>query len=359
MGSLRRQGYYTHLQQSAGPEFGFDEVAPPGTGSQNEGDKWVDHLTDEAIRFIRSHTDEPWFYYLSHHTLHGKVSAPPERVEKYRSAGAPEIGLGNAMYLAAIEHLDSSVGRLVAALDETDQRDNTIVVFLADNGGVDTRYFHTKPDGTPADGTAPLVMRDQQLDSAPFREGKGSMYEGGIRVPCIVRWPAVIPPGQVSRTPVHVVDWLPTLLDAAGIESEESEDGISLLKLFRGDSIPERSLYWYMPLYDLRWASTPCGILRRGDWKLIEFYGDWFDDEKRYRVGHRVELYNVTNDPGEEQELSTQHVELVTSMRKELRHWLGELGQHPPERNAHFDPARALFETREKPPYLQERAFGR
>ena len=94
--------------------------------------------------------------------------------------------LGNATYLAAIEHLDTSIGRLLTALEETKQRDNTLVVFLTDNGGVDTQYHHAQPDGQPADVSEPLAVKEQQLENAPLREGKGSMYEGGIRVPCIV-----------------------------------------------------------------------------------------------------------------------------------------------------------------------------
>ncbi|MEO1524318.1 MAG: sulfatase [Planctomycetota bacterium] len=354
----REQGYYTHLFEGAASEFGFHEVAPAGEGSQNEGDKWVDHLTDHAIDFIKAHSDTPWFYYLSHHTLHGVVSAPPDLVKEYLDDGAPENGFGNATYLAAIEHLDASVGRLLAALDETGQRDNTIVVFLADNGGVDTRYHHTRLDGKPADDSAPLAMRDQQLESAPLREGKGSMYEGGIRVPCMVCWPDQIRPGQVSRTPIHVVDWLPTLLEAANHQSDQPEDGVSLLSLFRGETLPERSLYWYLPLYDLRWAATPCSIMRRGDWKLIEFYGDWFDEDKRYHTGHRVELYNLANDIGERNDLSSKHPERVESMQRQLSQWLSEMDIEPPRANPHFDPSRALLETRDKPAFLQGRTFG-
>ena len=351
----KRQGFYTHLHREAASEFGFDEVALPGPGSQNEGDKWVDHLTDDAIRFIKTHSKQPWFFYLSHHTLHGVVSAPEELIQTYRDAGAPESGLGNATYRAAIKHLDHSVGRLMKALDETGQRENTIVVFLADNGGVQTRYHHAQLNGDPADTAKPLVARDHQYDNAPLREGKGSMYEGGIRVPCIVRWPRQVRPGQISKTPIHVVDWLPTLLDVAGIK-QTPEDGVSLLPLLRGGSLQERALYWYMPLYDLRWAATPCAVIRRGDWKLIEFFGDWFDDDKQYHVGHRFELYNLAEDIGEQRDLSELEADRCESLRLELHRWLDDMGVESPGSNAHHDPQRAMLETREKPEHIRANA---
>lgn len=354
----RRQGYYTHLEQTAGPEFGFDHVGPPGMGSQNEGDKWVDHLTADAINFINTNHKRPWFYYLSHHTLHGVVSAPDALVQKYRDRGAPESGHRNATYLAAVEHLDKSIGRLTKVLEETGQRENTMIVFLADNGGVDTRYENKQSDGSPLAPEKLLVVRDQQLENFPLREGKGSMYEGGIRVPCIVSWPKAIPRGTVSQQPIHVVDWYPTLLDAAGRKPTEPEDGLSLLPAFRGQSLPERSLFWYMPLYDLLWAATPCAVVRKGDWKLIEFFGDWYDENKQYHRGVRLELYNLRNDLGETRDLSEQFPERVATMRQELHNWIASCGATVPGANPHYDLARSTLTTREKPEHLRDAEYN-
>ena len=209
-------GDYTGLKPEAGWHYGFDFVAPRGPGTQNTGDKWVDHLTDQAIGFIERQRDRPWFFYLAHHTLHNTLTAPPDLVAKYRARGAPEKGLGNATYLASIEHLDNSVGRLLARLDALGLRDDTLVVFLTDNGGLDTMWALPAMSNDPDDGSAPLKAREQQFDNAPLRSGKGTAYEGGIRVPCLVRWPGVARAGLVSTEPVHVVDWLPTLLAAAG-----------------------------------------------------------------------------------------------------------------------------------------------
>lgn len=335
-----------YVQLKAGAAFGFDFVAPRGPGSQNEGDKWVDHLTDQTIQFIRGHREEPWFFYLAHHTLHGVVSAPADLIQKHRDAGAPETGMFNATYLAAIEHMDHSIGRLMDALDETKQRDNTLVVFLSDNGGVDTIYNLPEAAG----GSQPLTLKTQEFDNSPLRAGKGSAYEGGIRVPCIVRWPAQVKAGQVIETPVHVTDWMPTLLAAAEAPAPATHalDGLNLLPLLTGGSIPARPLFFYMPLYDLRWAATPCAVIREGDWKLIESFGDWFDDELRYHAGHKLELYNLRTDLGETRNQADTEAERAKTMQSKLQAWMKSIPAPIPDENPHFDAKRMLEETKVK-----------
>ncbi|MBL9213818.1 MAG: sulfatase-like hydrolase/transferase, partial [Opitutaceae bacterium] len=167
-------GDYTALKPAAAAAYGFDFVAPRGPGTQNEGDKWVDHLTDQAMGFITTYRARPWFFYLAHHTVHGRISAPPDLVAKHRARGAPESGFHNATYLACIEHLDNSVGRLLRHLDTEGQRENTIVVFLTDNGGVDTSWALPAMSNDPVDGSAPLRVREQHFDNAPLRSGKGT-----------------------------------------------------------------------------------------------------------------------------------------------------------------------------------------
>ncbi len=341
-------GHYVFLKQQAASDFGFDFVAPPGQGSQNEGDKWVNHLTDSACSFIEDNKDRPWFFYLSHHTLHGKVAAPEALVQKYLDAGAPPEGMHNATYLAAIEHLDDSVGRLLQKLDDLKLRENTLVVFLSDNGGVDTSYALPEWSDQPLDGSEPLKPRLQEFDNAPLREGKGSAYEGGIRVPCIVRLPSVVTPGSINQTPIHVVDWLPTLLTLAGGVVEPETDGVNLTPLFRGESIPERPLYWYLPLYDLRWASTPSAVIRQGKWKLIEYFGDRFDANQQYRIGQHSELFNLEDDLGETKDVAALHADRVNAMRGQLLGWIRSIPAEMPTQNVHHDEAKAFQETKEK-----------
>lgn len=361
--ALRQAGYRTgmagkwHLNSNAdgdyarlhaGDAHGFDFVAPRGPGSQNEGDKWVDHLTGQAIHFIRETKDQPWFFYLAHHTLHGVVSAPDALVEKHLAAGAPPTGMHNATYLAAIEHMDASIGRLMAALDELKQRENTLVLFLSDNGGLDTNYQPPGANGDPADGSVPLRIKQQEFDSAPLRSGKGSAYEGGIRVPCLVRWPAQVKAGQVITTPVHVTDWAPTFLAAVGDGNAPSMDGVNLLPLLRGGPPPERPLFWYLPLYDLRWCATPCAVIREGDWKLIEHFGDWFDNEPRYHAGAKIELFNLREDLGETRDLASVEKGRAEKMQSRLREWMRSIPVPIPAANPRFDPGRMLEETKVK-----------
>ncbi len=205
-------GYYTYLFPDKAHFYGFDYVNPKQdpTEYQSYGDKGVDFLTDEAIAFMEKNKNHPFFIYLSHHTVHNPILAPRNLVQKYLDKGYPETGLNFAEYLASIEHLDHSIGRLLQKIEELDIEKNTLVFFVSDNGGV-----------------------DRSFDNAPLRYGKGSAYEGGTRVPFIVKWPGKIKTQQECNIPVHIVDVYPTLLEVAGAEKPENHvlDGVSLLPL--------------------------------------------------------------------------------------------------------------------------------
>ena len=348
--TTNEDGNYVGLRPAAAKHYGFDFSSPPGPGSQNEGDKHVDYLTDEAIRFIRTHRDQPWFFLLSHHTVHGKVAAPAPLVAKYRAAGAPETGLHHATYLAALEHLDASVGRLLAALDALGQAGRTLVVFLSDNGGV--HRLHDMQPFTAGPGTATrLTVASEEFSSAPLRAGKGAAYEGGIRVPGLARWPDVIRPGRVEATPIHVMDWAATFLALAGATApaEHPLDGLNLAPLLRGERLPERALHWYFPFYELRWGVTPCAVIRDGDWKLIDSFGDAFDATGNYRPGPRVELFNLRQDPGEVEDVATREPARARALQEQLRAWIRSMGAEIPGSNPAYDPTRPLRETRVKP----------
>lgn len=347
-------GDYTRLKPEAADAYGFDFVAPPGPGNVGEGDKWVDHLTDQAVGFIERNRERPWFFYLAHHTIHNKVSAPAELVAKYRTAGAPESGLHSAVYLAAIEHLDTSIGRLLGKLDEFGLRERTLVVFLSDNGGIQSVYDMKDFTKGAGGGLQKLRVEREEYANAPFRAGKGSPYEGGLRVAGLVRWPQIVKPGSECKTPVHIVDWLPTLFDAAGAKApaEYVVDGASLVPLLRGQPLPSpRPLFWHLPLYDLRWGATPCAVIRDGDWKLIDYFGDSFDADGSYKPGPRLELFHLGEDVGENVDRSTQEPERAEAMQKQLRTWLASIPAVIPAANPHFDPKRSFEETKEKQPW--------
>lgn len=347
-------GHYVHLKQKAASHYGFDfSPDPPSPRYHQEGDKGVNWLTDQTIEFIKRNQDRRWFAYLSHHTIHGPVVAPQEIVKKYLDRGAPESGFYNATYLAAIEHLDQSIGRLLTALDEMKLSKQTLIVFLSDNGGVFTNYELPQNATGSAAGLQTLPVKDRQFPNRPLRAGKGSQYEGGIRVPCLVRWPEVIDAGQVVESPIHVTDWYPTLCGVANAKLPEDHvlDGVNLLPLMQGQKMEQRDLYWYLPLYDLRWAATPCAIIRRGDWKLIEYFGDSFDKNGTHQLGHRLELFHLGEDPGEQHNLVEDQQARALQMQQSLHRWIVSMGAVLPQANTHYDTQRTLFETREKQPW--------
>jgi arylsulfatase A len=339
-------GDYTALKAEAAHYYGFHSVAAPGPPREiATGDKGVNRLTAEAVRFVEANRTRPFFLYLAHHTIHGPVLAPPELVAKYRAKGFPDTGLHNATYLAALEHMDRAIGTLLAKLDELKLTDSTAVFFLTDNGGVQHRFNRKAAESNPRK----LVKDLSEFSNEPLRAGKGSSYEGGIRVPLLVRWPGVAPPGAVCRTPVHAVDLMPTLFEIAGakIPPGYATDGVSLLPLLRGDGrIPDRALYFFMPFYDILWAHTPSAAIREGDWKLIEFFGDYIHPETGdYSEGNRLELYNLRDDIGERNNLAAKDPARTARMRDKLHRWIRSCGSAIPGPNPNFDPAKMLTQV--------------
>ena len=340
-------GDYTALFPQGAPHYGFDRGWPRPSQELIAYDRAVDALTGSAIGFIEENRNRPWFCYLSHHAIHRALAAPPALVEKYRRQGFPETGLNNATLLASMEHMDAGIGRVLARLDEWKLRENTAVIFLTDNGGIHRSYLPV-PVRQPGGGWR-LKPGAFEFDSTPLREGKGFCYEGGIRVPMIVRWPERIKPGRVEETPAHVVDLLPTLFSMAGARAPEGYvlDGVNLQPLLEGRArAPQRSLYWYMPLYDIRWCGTPCAAVRHGDYKLIEYFGDSFDNapEPNYRLGRRLELYDLKRDPGEARDLAGQMPERVQAMERDLHAWIHSCGAAVPELNPRYDPHPAALQ---------------
>ncbi len=341
-------GSYAGLSADASRYYGFDAVVdPPLAGKDFQtGDKAVDRLTDETISFMRTHRERPFFAYLAHHTTHGPLSAPPDLVKKHLDRGFPPSGLNNATALACIEHMDRSIGRMTKALDEMKLRERTAVVFLTDNGGVYRSWNHQPVDGS-------MTERERVLSSAPFREGKGSAYEGGIRVPMIVNWPGTVRGGQECSTPVHGVDLMPTFfaLGGAAAPAGYTSDGVDIRNLWERRDIAPRRLYGYMPFYDLRWAAVPSALVRDGDWKLIESFGDHFElgANARYVAAPRLELYNLRTDAGEQRNLAGTEGIRAESMRAGLHRWIESCGAEIPALNTDHDPERQFGETRTRP----------
>lgn len=319
--ALRAAGYATchvgkwHLNEgkTATPDQqGFDVCVPK---APNDTDKQAAGLTDAALRFIEGHRDKPFFLYLCHHSVHIPLEARKELVGKYAAKAKPGDAQTNPIYAGMVECVDTSVGRVLKKLEELGIADHTVVVFTSDNGGLSVK----EGPNTPATSNAPL------------RAGKGHVYEGGIRVPLVVKWPSVTRPGSTCSVPVSSQDFYPTFLEIAGAKGDPNHvvDGESLVPLLRGTGGLKRdALYWHYPHYSNQ-GGKPAGAVRQSDWKLIELYENG-----------AVELYNLKEDIGEKTDLSKQQPERAAELRKKLDDWRKAVSAQMPERNPAYDPSR-------------------
>ncbi len=318
-----RTGIFGKWHLGKGPAFdpttrGFDVYGegPARTSpSETEGGKGEYHLTRGAIDFIRETRDQPFFVYLAHHAPHIPYDAKQRLIAANRDAFEP-------VYAAVIESLDATVGLVLDALQEQGLSDNTIVIFSSDNGGLHV------PEGP----------HERITHGGTFRAGKGFLYEGGLRVPLIVRWPGTIPPGTMVETPVMLTDWRPTARELVGMPALEELDGRSLMPLLKGDpsekSMSQRSLCWHEPHYTNQ-GGRPGAAIRQGDWKLIEFFGE--------QGG--LELYNLADDPGETRDRSVSEPRRVQALKAALEAWQARVHAVRTGANPAFDPAlyKALY----------------
>jgi uncharacterized sulfatase len=311
-----KQGYQTSLV-TGGRHFApnFRVVSDRAKQSIPKGKYLADFLTDQTLEFIEQHRAEPFFVQLSHYAVHIPLEAKQPTIDKYEAKPKPAEGVNNPVYAAMVEHVDDSVGRVVAKLAELGLTENTLLVFTSDNGGLRQRYT--------ADG--PIVSTN-----APLRDEKGSLYEGGIRVPLIVEWPGVAKPGGVCDEPTISLDFYATFLEAAAAAKPADQvlDGASLVPLLRDPqaSLAREAIYFHYPHYH---HSRPAGAIRQGDFKLIEF----FDGE--------LELYNLAADIGEEHNLASEQHAKAEAMQRDLAAWRSEVGARMPRENPKYDQDRA------------------
>lgn len=303
-----------------------------------EGTYLTDYLTNESIHLLEKRdTERPFFLNLWYYSVHTPIEAKEEKINKYRRK-AQEMGIdgiepfevgpsipcehkrpekilrrtiqSDPVYAAMIESLDENIGLLLDYLDKHDLRENTLVIFTSDNGGLSTA------EGSPT-------------CNAPLAEGKGWMYEGGTREPLLVRWPGWIVAGSRTDEPITSTDFYPTILEAASLafKQEQHCDGESFFPLLKGrEWSRSRSLFWHYPHYGNQ-GGTPGASIRRGDWKLIEF----FEDE-------HIELYNLREDIGENLDRSETELEIKEHMHQELYAWQRQIGALFPAPNHEFIP---------------------
>lgn len=346
--ALSQQGYHTgivgkwHLDTdyqnpTAGPsDHGFDEVIGSETKYIADGDYFFpydkngtyttgapnEYLTDrqnaDACDFIRRNKEKPFFLYLSYYSVHTRLDAPKETIAKYKKKFDEKYGKGSAdqifkapryqakhvdnPYLAAmLEHIDDGVGMIMQTLKEQGLEQNTIVVFMSDNGG------------------APNVANNGNL-----RASKGWLYEGGIKVPLLIHWPSQVQPGVVNDL-VSTIDFYPTFVAAAGGDIRQyAVDGENLLPLLtKGTALNRNEMYWHYPAETLKWTEKMSTVVRQGKYKLIKFY-----------IDDRYELYDLSKDPSEKKNLAAKNKVKVREMSALMEKWKKEVGAEMPDAEA-------------------------
>ncbi|MBX7209765.1 MAG: sulfatase [Verrucomicrobiaceae bacterium] len=316
--------------EKGGPYGGKKYFSPYGNPRLTDGppgEHLPDRLATETAKFIEANKTRPFFAYLAFYDVHTPLMARKDLEQKYEEKrkklglepkwgreGTRDVRLvqEHAVYAGMVEAMDQAVGKVLRKIDELGLRQNTIVIFTSDNGGLSTS------EGSPT-------------SNQPLRAGKGWLYEGGIREPLLVRWPGTPGRGADIHEPVISPDFFPTILDAAHVPMPPGHphEGISLAPLIAGVAHPNpRTLYWHYPHYGNQ-GGAPGTAVRRGDWKLIH----WFEDD-------RYELFNIAKDQGEEHDLAWQNPAKVVELRNEMARLHASTRSVDPAKNPAYDPAK-------------------
>ena len=301
--------------QARGYEITEDDIPKEQRVPNKNDPKDMRTITNAGMWFMEQHQDEPWFLTLSHHALHIPLEAYAPTIEKYRDKPNNTGHYHNPDYAAMLADLDREIGRLLAKLDQLGLRDNTVVVFTSDNGGLHKHY---------------LKLGDQAMSNKPLRGQKGSLHEGGIRVPMIVRWPGETPTGVDCDEPTTTADLLPTFCNLAETElPDQPIDGLDMTSLFRNPSasLDREAIYFHYPHYH---HTDPVGAIRFGDWKLIEHFEDG-----------TVELYNLAKDLEESDNRADDRPQLARRLRQRLIGWREGIDARMPKPNPDYDPENA------------------
>lgn len=281
-----------------------------------EGEYLTDRLTDEAIKFVKENKDQRFFLYLPFYTVHSPLMGKPELVEKYKNKKGSK-GQNNPVYAAMIQSMDENVGRLLGVLESLGLTDDTLIVFTSDNGGVRATSHQD-----------------------PLRAGKGSYYEGGIRVPLLIKWKGQIKPG-IENTPVTQLDFFPTFEALVSSEIALGLDGENILPLLFDKRLADRDLFWHFPIYleaydpkedgssDPLFRTRPGSVIRSGDWKLHQYFEDG-----------GIELYSLKDDPSESTNLALRNPEKAAELLGKLEAWRLQHGAPiPTVKNPDYDAA--------------------
>lgn len=317
---------YHKAHRYAGGGFYSPKFVPEYEVEENE--RLSDVLTEMGVDFIKDNQNEPFFLFISHYDVHVQLDADRDLINKYLGKKKDPAYASNAVYAAMIEHMDKSVGGIMDALDEMGLTENTVFIFFSDNGGVDKRFDNVPllagnsidayPEGHP--------LRYLATTNTPLRAGKGTLYEGGIRVPLIVRWPGTIKPSSSSDAPVSCVDFYPTFLELAQSNMPDMQkfDGFSMLPALTENKYdPEREIFTHYPVYH---HEQPMSAVRKGDWKLVENL-----------VSGEFVLYNLKYDVNEMTDLKYIYPAKLEAMKQVLKKWQDDTEAPRPVPNPEFD----------------------
>ena len=321
------QGFDVNIAGSDVNEGTYRDVAPytnsagkalPGLEQAPAGEFLTDRLATEAQQFIKKHQSKPFFLYLPLNSVHMPTSVKPETIGKYGNMPAEPNGTqSNPLFAAMIENMDETVGRVVNRLNELNLSQNTMIIVTSDNGGV-------------CNGNGQIIPSTL---NAPLRDGMGHLYEGGLRVPLIVKWPTVVAAGSTCDEIVSSLDWFPTVVEGCSLVSADKKplpalDGISLLKVLSGQGALDRdAIYWHFPHYNINAGSIPGAAVRSGDWKLIEFYGSG-----------RRELFNIKAGMGESINLIEEQRDVANQLADKLDQWRKSVDARLPTPNPSYSP---------------------
>jgi len=321
----KNQGYDESVVYNGGGFFNYNGKMDPPT-NYPEGTVLSEALTNLSLDFIDNNKDEPFFLFLAHYDVHVQLEAQDSLIEKYINKPKTEGYPSNAIYAAMVENVDTSVGKIMDKLEALNLSDNTVLVFYSDNGGLVKRFDEI-----------PLIAKNnlhyyendslQYIASSnkPLKSEKGTVYEGGIREPLIIKWPGKIKPMSTSNALVSGIDIFPTFMEMAQAKpGTQIIDGKSIVpELTEKVNDAQRALFWHYPVYH---HDVPAGAVRKGDWKLIHF----FDDD-------HLELYNLKNDIGETTNLAENESEKAEELFTLLKTWRSDINAALPLKNSNFD----------------------
>jgi len=304
-----------------GPGKYFTPYGNPRLEDGPEGEHLPDRLATETVKFINDNKDKPFLAYLSFYSVHVPLNTRKDLEQKYiekkktikidqpifGNEGKCEVRLiqEHAVYAAMVDAMDQACGKVLDALKVNGIDNNTVVIFMSDNGGLSTSEGHP-------------------TSNLPLRAGKGWIYEGGIREPMLIKWPGVTKPGSLCSEPVISTDFYPTMLEMAGLDPRPKQhiDGVSLVPLLKGEkTLGRKAIYWHYPHYGNQ-GGAPASAVRYGNWKLIKWYED-----------NQLELYNLKEDIGEKNNLVDKKPELADELHKRLSEWLKKMDAKYPTRN--------------------------